>query len=159
MESGQLAAGEQIPPQRGLAGELGVDLTTVTRAYTEACNRGLIASFSGRGSYVLGPGNADEGGHIDLAMNIPPRPADGSLAERIRESLEDVLARHAVAVPGRHGEPLRDSCGAGLAQARGGDLDTENLVHHAVTLNIRGNSYRLKEKLKAGLARPEETAA
>jgi DNA replication protein DnaC len=31
------------------------------------------------------------------------------------------------------------------------------LLHHAVTLNIRGNSYRLKEKLKAGLVRARET--
>lgn len=29
----------------------------------------------------------------------------------------------------------------------------DRLLHHAVTLNIRGNSYRLKEKLKAGLLR------
>ena len=29
------------------------------------------------------------------------------------------------------------------------------LLHHAVTLNIRGNSYRLKEKLKAGLVRSQ----
>jgi len=28
-----------------------------------------------------------------------------------------------------------------------------------VTLNIRGNSYRLKEKLKAGLVRSEEAEA
>jgi hypothetical protein len=28
-----------------------------------------------------------------------------------------------------------------------------------VTLNIRGNSYRLKEKLKAGLVRSEEAQA
>lgn len=27
----------------------------------------------------------------------------------------------------------------------------DRLLHHAVTLNIRGNSYRLKEKLRAGL--------
>lgn len=33
----------------------------------------------------------------------------------------------------------------------------DRLLHHAVTLNIRGNSYRLKEKLKAGLVRTEET--
>ena len=33
----------------------------------------------------------------------------------------------------------------------------DRLLHHAVTLNIRGNSYRLKEKLKAGLVRSEET--
>lgn len=35
----------------------------------------------------------------------------------------------------------------------------DRLLHHAVTLNIRGHSYRLKEKLKAGLVRPEETEA
>lgn len=33
----------------------------------------------------------------------------------------------------------------------------DRLLHHAVTLNIRGNSYRLKEKLKAGLLRTEQT--
>ena len=32
----------------------------------------------------------------------------------------------------------------------------DRLLHHAVTLNIRGNSYRLKEKLKAGLVRSAE---
>jgi len=32
----------------------------------------------------------------------------------------------------------------------------DRLLHHAITLNIRGNSYRLKEKLKAGLVRTEE---
>lgn len=31
----------------------------------------------------------------------------------------------------------------------------DRLLHHAITLNIRGNSYRLKEKLKAGLIRTE----
>jgi DNA replication protein DnaC len=29
----------------------------------------------------------------------------------------------------------------------------DRLLYHAVTLNIRGNSYGLKEKLKAGLLR------
>lgn len=31
----------------------------------------------------------------------------------------------------------------------------DRLLHHAVTLNIRGNSYRLKDKLKAGLIRSD----
>jgi hypothetical protein len=31
------------------------------------------------------------------------------------------------------------------------------VLHHAITVNIRGNSYRLKDKLKAGLVRPEES--
>ena len=32
----------------------------------------------------------------------------------------------------------------------------DRILHHAITLNIRGNSYRLKDKLKAGLVRPTE---
>jgi DNA replication protein DnaC len=35
----------------------------------------------------------------------------------------------------------------------------DRVLHHAITINIRGNSYRLKDKLKAGLVRPEEPAA
>jgi DNA replication protein DnaC len=33
----------------------------------------------------------------------------------------------------------------------------DRILHHAITMNIRGNSYRLKDKLKAGLVRPAET--
>ena len=43
---------------------------------------------------------------------------------------------------------------AGSAQAI-----LDRVLHHAITINIRGHSYRLKEKLKAGLVRLEETAA
>jgi DNA replication protein DnaC len=32
----------------------------------------------------------------------------------------------------------------------------DRILHHAITLNIRGNSYRLKDKLKAGFVRPAE---
>ena len=35
----------------------------------------------------------------------------------------------------------------------------DRVLHHAITVNIRGNSYRLKDKLKAGLVRPEEPAS
>jgi IstB-like ATP binding protein len=37
---------------------------------------------------------------------------------------------------------------------RRGDLD--RLLHHAITVNIQGNSYRLKEKLKAGFVKLTE---
>jgi DNA replication protein DnaC len=33
----------------------------------------------------------------------------------------------------------------------------DRVLHHAVTINIRGNSYRLRDKLKAGLVRAEES--
>lgn len=32
----------------------------------------------------------------------------------------------------------------------------DRVLHHAITVNIRGNSYRLKDKLKAGLVQPPE---
>jgi DNA replication protein DnaC len=32
----------------------------------------------------------------------------------------------------------------------------DRLLHHAVTMKIRGNSYRLKEELKVGLVRPQD---
>lgn len=35
----------------------------------------------------------------------------------------------------------------------------DRVLHHAITLHLRGHSYRLKEKLKAGLVRAEETPA
>jgi DNA replication protein DnaC len=33
----------------------------------------------------------------------------------------------------------------------------DRVLHHAITLNIRGHSYRLKDKLKSGLVKPAET--
>ena len=32
----------------------------------------------------------------------------------------------------------------------------DRILHHAITVNIRGNSYRLKDRLKAGLLQPAE---
>ena len=34
----------------------------------------------------------------------------------------------------------------------------DRVLHHAITVNIRGNSYRLKDKLKAGLMRTDESS-
>ncbi|EIN02181.1 GntR family transcriptional regulator [Paraburkholderia hospita] len=111
---------------------MGVDLTTITRAYTEARNRGLIASFSGRGSYVLGASNVHESGRIDLAMNIPPQPADGSLAERIKESLEELLARQPIEALSQYqdGSSNRSAIHAAQAWMRPAleGLDTEHLL-------------------------------
>ncbi|MEJ7812834.1 MAG: winged helix-turn-helix domain-containing protein, partial [Gemmatimonadaceae bacterium] len=50
--SGRLRAGMQLPPQRALAAQLGIDFTTVSRAYAEARRRGLVAGHVGRGTFV-----------------------------------------------------------------------------------------------------------
>jgi DNA replication protein DnaC len=35
----------------------------------------------------------------------------------------------------------------------------DRLLHHSITVNIRGDSYRLKEKMKAGLLKSKAVAA
>jgi hypothetical protein len=34
----------------------------------------------------------------------------------------------------------------------------DRLLHHSITVNIKGESYRLREKLKAGLVKPTRGA-
>jgi DNA-binding transcriptional MocR family regulator len=49
---GRLKAGEKLPSQRELAKKVGVNVTTITRAYHEAEKRGLVASTIGSGTYI-----------------------------------------------------------------------------------------------------------
>lgn len=91
---GRLVRGQQLPTHRALAKALGVDLTTVTRAYGEARKRGLIDAQVGRGSFVSETtARATEGPPritIDLSMNIPPQPVEANLDLRIAQGLAAV---------------------------------------------------------------------
>lgn len=49
---GILNPNEKMPPQRLLAKTIGVNLTTISRAYKEAEKRGLISGTIGKGTYV-----------------------------------------------------------------------------------------------------------
>jgi DNA-binding transcriptional regulator YhcF (GntR family) len=50
--NGRLHRGQQLPTHRALAKALGIDLTTVTRAYTEARRCGLTEARVGQGTFV-----------------------------------------------------------------------------------------------------------
>lgn len=50
--SGELAEGTRLPTERALAGELGVNRTTVMNAYNELASEGLIEGHVGRGTLV-----------------------------------------------------------------------------------------------------------
>lgn len=82
VRSGRLAPGRRLPPQRRLAELLGVDLTTVTRAYDAARERGLIEAAIGQGTFVRGLTEAPAR-RPDLSMNLPPLFHDPALAARI----------------------------------------------------------------------------
>ena len=99
IHSGRLAPGHQLPPQRTLARQLGVDLTTVTRAFNEIRREGLVEGNTKRGTFVRAATAArfdapipDPSTLIDLSMNMPPQPADAFLREAIRDGIGSVLA-------------------------------------------------------------------
>ncbi len=94
IRSGALQAGDRLPPQRAVADRLGVDITTVTRAYSEAGRRGWLDGAVGRGTFVRADALQDDPGRIDLSMNLPPAPAGVSLADMIRDTTVDLMQRH-----------------------------------------------------------------
>ncbi|NMM93558.1 GntR family transcriptional regulator [Bifidobacterium oedipodis] len=54
---GELKAGEALPSLRKLAKELRVSVLTVTRAYNELADEGVIQNVQGKGSFVMDRGN------------------------------------------------------------------------------------------------------
>lgn len=84
--SGRLQRGQQLPTHRALAGALGIDLTTVTRAYAEAQKAGLTEARPGRGTFVAETMVRQRNGarpELDLSMNLPPQPLGADLESRI----------------------------------------------------------------------------
>ena len=113
---GELLPGERLPTHRALAARLGIDLTTVTRAYTEAQRRGWLEAQTGRGTFVR-PGAAPAGGTgpvsvVDMSMNLPPQPQGIELKDLIREGIARLLRHEDVATL------MAYRSGAGTAQDR-----------------------------------------
>lgn len=127
IEAGVLTPGDRLPPQRALADLLGLDLTTVTRAYGEAQRLGLIEGSGRRGSYVkardkAAPSiSADDPG--DTGMNAPPEGFGGTLAQAFRDSVAGLLSADMAAAPLQYqrsgGAPSARRAGAELLMARG----------------------------------------
>ena len=97
IREGELQAGDQLPPQRAVAALIGVDFTTVTRAYGAARTRGLVEGAVGRGTFVRARAADDETGRVDLSMNLPPPPQGVSLAAMLKDTTRAVLERTDVA--------------------------------------------------------------
>ncbi|WP_446526984.1 GntR family transcriptional regulator, partial [Photobacterium swingsii] len=64
---GRLRPGDRVPPQRDLAKTLGVDLTTVTRAYAEAKRRNLVDAKGALGTFIAAP-RAELAAVVDMSM-------------------------------------------------------------------------------------------
>jgi len=93
IDRGALPGGTRLPPQRDLAARLGVDLTTVTRAYDAARRRGLIEARGRAGSFVRAPQRVEiaDLARVDTGMNLPPELPGGLLARTIADTVGALL--------------------------------------------------------------------
>lgn len=92
VRTGALRPGERLPPQRDLARLLGVDLTTVTRAYGLARDAGLIEGAGKLGSFVRNAAPVEPAADREgSGMILPPQPGFALLPEAIRTGLARLL--------------------------------------------------------------------
>ncbi|MBV7536774.1 PLP-dependent aminotransferase family protein [Duganella sp. sic0402] len=92
LADGSLKPGDRLPPQRQLAAQLAVDLTTITRAYDEARRRNLLEGRGARGTYVAAP-KVELNAVLDLSMNTPPPPDGVDFDDMLKQGLAQVLMR------------------------------------------------------------------
>jgi len=89
--------GDKLPSQRAIAQQLHIDLTTVTRALSEATKRGLVETQRGSGSFIAQTAfslynlsSLTEGKNIDLSMNNPPHPTILNLHDEIVKGIAQI---------------------------------------------------------------------
>jgi DNA-binding transcriptional MocR family regulator len=135
ISSGKLTDGERLPPQRDLADELKVALTTVTRAYTDAERRGLVSGEVGRGTFVRrmetfgSRRHAPEPTALDLTVNnLPPYGMSRELMESMAKHLLNGGASALVDYQPHHGHPRHRSAGAKYLNSLGVAASAENLL-------------------------------
>ncbi|WP_233835729.1 aminotransferase-like domain-containing protein [Paraburkholderia sp. ZP32-5] len=106
VRSGLYPPGSRLPPQRELASELGLNVSTVSRAYKELQARGLIVASKRRGSIVTGgampavhtrnngaPATGESGAQananavLDLTVN---RPATGEFLTQLARTMAHI---------------------------------------------------------------------
>ena len=93
--AGRVKPGMRLLPQRDMAQRLGLSVGTVSKAYAEAEQRGLISGEVGRGTFVqrrrpeqrtaLGTSEAT----INLALNVPPYTGEDDV---IASTISDIVA-------------------------------------------------------------------
>ncbi len=126
ISTGELQAGNRLPPTRELAGQLGLNRTTVSAAYEWLESEGLIQGAVGRGSFVLGSPSQRSPAIVDWSRSLTPSmfPSSGSPASNVidfsssrpserlfplqefRESCQEVLGNGALQSLLQLGSPL-----------------------------------------------------
>ncbi|MDR3671572.1 MAG: PLP-dependent aminotransferase family protein [Holophaga sp.] len=137
VHQGQLRPGDALPTHRLLADLVGVNVSTITRAYHEAARRRLVGGEVGRGTFVLGVASETalfalehrpDGGVIDLSLNVPPRAArDQDLAAALKR-MDPTQAAGFLHYPSPDEVLVHRQAAVGWLKRRGVEADPEGLV-------------------------------
>src|SRR5882757_7921253 len=97
--AGTLKPGDRLPPQRSLAYERKIAVSTASRVYAELLRRGLVVGEVGRGTFISGEARRGmtaagepRGVRIDLEFNYPILPNQTALIAKSLEGLEKPAA-------------------------------------------------------------------
>lgn len=136
--SGALKPGDRLPPQRELARLLGLTLGTVTRAFDELRNTGLIKGEVGRGTYLVEPSSTDAPaslwdhsqprGFIDLSHNFPEHAPGMPGAKLVLNTLQSLDAERLLATQVDTGYLAHRIAAAAWLLHRGVPTTADNLV-------------------------------
>jgi DNA-binding GntR family transcriptional regulator len=78
IDQGRLEPGARLLPQRELADRLGLSVGTVSKAYAQAEQLGLVVGRVGSGTFVRSAGGAEtalddeRSPQVSLGLNVPP---------------------------------------------------------------------------------------
>jgi len=114
IRSGEVARGERLPATRELAGQLGLNRTTVSAAYEMLEAEGLIAGQVGRGSFVIGERAPSGAVDWNAMLERPETPVAGPAGGLGKAGISFAMSR-----PSRDLFPLDDvraTCAAVLAR-------------------------------------------
>lgn len=80
---GDLQAGERLPATRELAGQLGLNRTTVSAAYAVLEESGLLEGQVGRGSFIAQRADSSAGPGLDWEALLPPLEFPGGAGRKV----------------------------------------------------------------------------
>ncbi len=151
-----LKPGDKLPPHRELAWQLGVTVGTISRAYREAEQRGLVVGEVGRGTFVRNTpaedidyarrsimfayNKHDNPDMIDFKINRPAPPGRGeAIARTLRELSEESDLAGLMAYQPESGQVQHRAAGARWLRFAGIDAEPEEILvtngtHHGTTV-------------------------
>lgn len=107
INAGILKPGEKLPPQRELADRIGVNLSTVTRAFRVCELKGLISGVVGRGTFVASDvkvplslvSQGEKSNIIEMGQVLPLYITDKDTAAMAKTLLQDIDMERLIRYP------------------------------------------------------------